>query len=531
MKSITMPKAKNVSQKSKTEIYRKQLVARYGHAPLKDGELYSGSTTPLRHVCNSCQCEFKASPVQMLNHKQLATCLKCSKASMGKKQSASATAFVKKLEKKFDGIKCVTFTSNHRNGKFSCDCGHSWETKPYELLKLKHGCPSCAGVAQAEAMRYSMATIKSKLAERNPSVRVLSTKRKDSSARITVSCTTCSYEWSAHFGNLLNGKTGCPSCAKRKSKNFSSKQVSLAGRSVSVQGYEDVAIRFLVEKKGFAESKIHVFSEGKVEPIEYEFKGRMKEYWPDIRVGKTLIEVKSIFTLTDDWEKNVAKAKACLKQGFRFKLLLVSKGKVYVLPEEWIKWKAEKAEAFLRTKTLKKLRIVSFDPGVTNFAWSVLEVTRPFHVKLIATGMIDDTLKDLTGSMLKNLAPFRGEVLEILEEYSVDHMIMERFQARGMKGTTIELVNVMIGKLAAMWKKRSHRSFKLVTAAQWKNEWNRRSDLKEFYKKASCAVHQVDAIGIGMYGAAYWFDEEPFKDIVKFERVLAKQISNADIKR
>ena len=106
---------------------------------------------------------------------------------------------------------------------------------------------------------------------------------------------------------------------------------------------------------------------------------------------------------------------------------------------------------------------------------------------------------------------------------------MERFMARGMKGTTIELVNIMIGYLSAMWKSRNKRSFKLLTAAQWKNEWNRRSDLKEFYKKASCEVHQVDAIGIGMYGGAFWFDAEPFKDIKLFEKELVKQIEIADV--
>lgn len=484
------------------------------------------------HRCK-CGTVFKAVPKNLLDRK-FPYCVKCNVKATPKQKTASEEKFLKALGKKFPDISCSIFRANHTKTEFSCQCGNVWQSKPYELLKLKHGCPRCAQVEQSRAMAYTLKELKALIAKKNGMVELLTTKRSRKGhiikREVDVRCKKCSTEWSANIGNLLhkvNGKSGCPSCAKRYI-NGAYKTIKLAGKNVKVQGYEPQAIEYLIEK-GISEKRIKVFTEGKVETVPYTYLGKSHEYWPDIRVGKTLYEVKSIRTLLVALARNKAKAKACEQLGFAFKLLLISnKGVAVELPKDWLKWKPEQVEAHLRKHTLKKLRILAMDPGTSNYAWSVLEVERPFKAKLVATGMIQNTLKTLTQNLKESGKAFYDEVQSIKEQFGVDHIILERFQARGMKGTTIELVNVMIGIIMGTWKK-SYRSFKLITAAQWKNEWNRNGDLKAFYEKVSCTVHQADSIGIGLYGAAFWFDEKPFETLKKLENQLIRQVKKYDM--
>ncbi|HRW21423.1 MAG TPA: hypothetical protein P5509_05575, partial [Bacteroidales bacterium] len=58
--------------------------------------------------------------------------------------------------------------------------------------------------------------------------------------------------------------------------------------------------------------------------IRYKFKNNEHRYYPDfyIKSTNTIIEVKSQWTF-DKWrEKNIAKQKACLAQGFNFKFII-----------------------------------------------------------------------------------------------------------------------------------------------------------------------------------------------------------------
>ena len=507
--------------------YKAKLKAKFGVRV--ESARYDGQLKPIEHTCGHCGQGFKASPALMLHGRTRPYCTPCF-IKTRPKQKTGQEKFINSLAKKFDGVTCTEYVSNHKKSKFRCVCGNTWEAKPYELLKSKHGCPDCAAHAQSKAMRYTIKEIKVLLAKRSPDVQVVDKVRTKKghvyNRELGFKCRRCSHDWTTNLSAALqyNLEEGCPNCAKNKNN----KAITLNGRTVGVQGYEPEAIAYLIEVRKIKESQIKVFKQGKIKPVVYVFKGKAHDYWPDIQVGTKLIEVKSIYTLCAGWDRNVAKAKAAIKQGFAFELLLVHNKKIYSLPDDWIKWKSIQAEAFLRKHTLKKMRILSMDPGVTNFAWSVLEVSRPFKVKLVATGMLEETLKDMTGNVKEKADLFLNAVKVLKEEYEIDHTIMERFMSRGMKGLTIELVNVMLGIMLGSWKKKQ-RNFKLITAAQWKNEWNRRADLKEFYDKVSCTVHQADSIGIGLYGAAYWFDEEPFKDILKFEKSLLRQIKSTDL--
>ena len=257
--------------------------------------------------------------------------------------------------------------------------------------------------------------------------------------------------------------------------------------------------------------------------IQYTFQSKQRTYYPTIAYKNLVLDVLTLEELVLNFEKMKSKAKAAIRQKFKHKLMLESK----ILPLEWLKWKVDDVYKYIRKRSINHLRILAFDPGSNNFAWSVLDVSRPFSVKLLGTGMLKNTVKELTGCVRQQYDDFIFEVSALCIEYEVDHIIAERFMHRpGIKGLTMELVGQMLGILLTKWIEwgKEPESMKLITASQWKNEWNRFSDLKAFYDKVGCTVHQVDSIGIGLYGAAYWLDEKPFETISVLESELLEQL-------
>jgi len=509
------------------EGYRKALTEKYGKDTYLSG--FKSMSAPALHTCPKCGVEFLKSPGLMLGSRRYANCLKCSRAITTLKQRVPEKKFRVALKKKFDYIECLAYTTNYKPSKFRCGlCGNEWETKAYELMKLKHGCPVCASVEAARATTHSIEEIREQLKEANPTLRVLDTKRRKDKGFVQVQG-ECGHSWIASIGNLVHNKTGCPICSKFKGTEYrtTAKFVHLGKRKVAVEGSEHIALKFLLKK--VAATKIAVFSEGTIDPVPYTFQSVEREYWPDLKIGpRLLVEVKSTYTLFKDFLKNKAKVAGCNKAGFRIKFLVVVGNRTIVLPKEWTTWKQDKVEAYLRTKTLNSLRVLSLDPGVTNFAWAVTEADRS-SMLVLASGMLNNTITDLKVSIKDQSKLFKEEILEIIQEYQVDSIILERFMSRGHGGTTIELVNIMIGVLLGM-PCAALKRWKLVTAAQWKNEWNRRADLSAFYSKVSGTVHQVDAIGIGMYGIDTWFDQVPFDYLTDdFQKKLALNISRTSI--
>jgi hypothetical protein len=54
-----------------------------------------------------------------------------------------------------------------------------------------------------------------------------------------------------------------------------------------------------------------------------------------------------------------------------------------------------------------------------------------------------------------------------------------------------------------------------ITAAQWKNRWNKVAPLDDFYRAVGVVPHQVDATSIALYGAAVWFGTPFFEFLGK----------------
>lgn len=157
------------------------------------------------------------------------------------------------------------------------------------------------------------------------------------------------------------------------------------------------------------------------------------------------------------------------------------------------------------------IHILALDPGKNNFAAAVctVDVKTGMKFKIIHTCMILNTVTDLTQDIDKQAAKFRQEIRILLKDYNIDYLVAERFIVRGrFMGASSEFINFMIGSLSSIKVEK-----KLITAAQWKNAFNKIYDLKEFYKQIPLVPHKVDAALIGLYGSHYLTDTKPFECI------------------
>lgn len=101
-----------------------------------------------------------------------------------------------------------------------------------------------------------------------------------------------------------------------------------SGAEFSFQGYEDVAVKILLNE-GLSENEIIISLPSLIPVIEYwnPVKGKMCHYFPDIWVPSKnlLIEVKSAYTMKKQIEENLAKQKAAKSLGFDHQIWVCSK--------------------------------------------------------------------------------------------------------------------------------------------------------------------------------------------------------------
>lgn len=180
-------------------------------------------------------------------------------------------------------------------------------------------------------------------------------------------------------------------------------------------------------------------------------------------------------------------------------------------------------------------RIVSMDPGTRNFALSVIKakaVDGQLKYRVEGSSMLN------TKNILHDMKTMQASIHRFLDyldpvlSSGVTDIVIERFQARGNKGPTIESICCMIGALAARYP---HIQMTAYTAATWKNAYNRVSDLKELYEDhkdlrkdkstSHIQIHQLDATLMGLYHAAKHYSLTPYQfitDLKTEKEVLAR---------
>lgn len=236
----------------------------------------------------------------------------------------------------------LNYTALKTHCDFQCgDCGTIFCYRPFEVRSGRAGCPTCKSKAFAEEYRQ-------RLREEFPHITLIG-EYNGFRHRSLHRC-DCGYEWMSKpfIAKTKIRKAGCKFCDYRAG-GPKLKDLRFGRRSVKVQGYEDDALRYLL-RCGVNPSKLAVSKEEGVPNIAYTWQKRERMYWPDFyHVEKNIIvEVKSLFTLLSvDFKKTCAKAKACLDQGYRFKLLLVIRDskavRVLTLPASWMYWSQSKA--------------------------------------------------------------------------------------------------------------------------------------------------------------------------------------------
>lgn len=458
--------------------------------------------------CKTCGSIFYSK----VNRKHKNLCWSCIREEQ---VSAAEAQFRESLYELFPEITLLRYDT--RKSKFKCTKGHTFFKSTSDALRAVHGCPKCGAESAGKEQRMTHKEFMQQVREKpRLNLRILG-KYVTSQAPLHVSCKKCDRDWYAKPNTILNyTSTGCRACSFASLESPSNlqkyTQVEIDGKQFNIQGYEAHVIKHIAKKIHVRD--IHCSSSGLVPTIDYTFQKRVRLYYPDLKVKNTLIEVKSLWTLFKDWKLNQAKAVACVKAGYKFRLYLVEKGVVYQLPQEWIHWKEDVGHAYVNKLLVKSVTILAMDPGVQNFAWTVIKVSRPFKIEILGTGTIKNTLKTLVGDMIPSMSLFLDDVKTIAKQFNIDRLVAERFSSRGLKGLSIELIGIMLGAiLSGLPNSTKHLSInrtKLVMAATWKNEFNKVYPLDTLYKKTPFTPHKVDSTLIGLYAASLWLNERPF---------------------
>jgi len=146
--------------------------------------------------------------------------------------------------------------------------------------------------------------------------------------------------------------------ARKTAYGFKKVKHAESGKVFRVQGYELDALKLL---KAEGKNIKRVLGSDEIEPILYEFEGKERRYFPDLKYRNTIIEVKSEHTagIKDSSNKYLrlrmlkAKAKACEAQGFKFRLILFigdkRKGTLrqVILPKNWVDAKPRELKSLL----------------------------------------------------------------------------------------------------------------------------------------------------------------------------------------
>lgn len=150
-----------------------------------------------------------------------------------------------------------------------------------------------------------------------------------------------------------------------------------------------------------------------------------------------------------------------------------------------------------------RVRMLGMDPGYRNYGVAAVELNkRSGRVTVLRNAKLVHPLDSFTDSYVKKSRAYLREVRTWVQTYKVNAFIAERFQTRGTKTISVELVSVMLGMMTVQFGALPH---KYITASTWKNDVNRKlkaenTDLKQLYKEVEVEAHQLDAVLMAIYG-------------------------------
>ena len=324
--------ARGLKSRTSQEDFQKAIFRIHGPDITVFGE-YEGKKTHIL-VRHSCGYEWSPSPGNLLKGSS------CPKCVAGKDLFRRDTYIMDVMKIHKNEIKVLEpyKTSDtpilHRHEV----CGHEWKPIPYHVLK-GHGCPLCSKRMFLGQERY----VESVYRIHGDNIKVIG-QYAGANIPIVHFHESCGRQWITTPQNIRRGG-GCLLCS-REQINFNRKKFILDGKTFNVQGYEDRAIRYIVEEMGIDVK--HIITGAGVPHFMYSHKGKIKRYFPDIFIPSEnlIIEVKSTYTLgiknlnSDVLEMNQAKANSVTFPFTYGTLVLGKTNKIeqpILLPENWHK--------------------------------------------------------------------------------------------------------------------------------------------------------------------------------------------------
>lgn len=261
---------------------------------------------------------------------------------MSKKWKITKDQFLDILKRRRDLILLGEYTGTCKKVKVRSNlCGHEFMASPGRIKNggFKFGCLSCSRKIEGPVnIKGDHTSFIQKLKEKHPHIKCLS-RYVSRTAKLEFECKYDGYKWSAPPHHILGCKYGCMICS-RNATGYKRTDVVILGKQFRVQGYEGKFLRELALRRPTLFKEI---KNGKEVPrFKYDAGDQEREYQPDFYLPSKnlIIEIKSTYTAAGTnelFENLVAKRKAVIAAGYKFKLIIWDKKSWIDLPSGWFK--------------------------------------------------------------------------------------------------------------------------------------------------------------------------------------------------
>lgn len=222
--------------------------------------------------------------------------------------------------------------------------GLEWDAAPMTMMQPGISCRRCLTLKQRKTHAGGgRPAFEKQLAAAHPNIRLIGKYRAQKS-KTTFFCLSHDVQWEALPNNVLRSKYACPICHADEviRSNYKGKTYRLGDREVVVQGYEPLALDYILSL-GYSASDIAVSSEKEVPVILWGSNRKTRRHYPDIFIKSRMliVEVKSTYTFgmlgcENFYRTNRAKTIAAKAQGYRYMMLVLDdEGRRIQLPKRW----------------------------------------------------------------------------------------------------------------------------------------------------------------------------------------------------
>ncbi len=225
------------------------------------------------------------------------------------------------------------YAGAHTKIRYECPIHGTFSATPANVVHRKSGCSLCYHESHVGRDRKSHKTYVAEA--RALGVEVLD-PYETSHTPIRHRCNK-KHIWETKPNQLLSGY-GCPLCDQSQYKR---RPIQVGERLVMVQGSEGRAVQILLEDEAADPSDL-AFTKREGRPtFRYRFDGRWRVYIPDVfRISlDQVIEVKSAITFgvydRDIYAKVRAKARATIRAGHKFRLMVIHRNQLIDLGQGW----------------------------------------------------------------------------------------------------------------------------------------------------------------------------------------------------